>query len=118
MAPSPAKEPGRQQGPIVAGDPSCLVPEDAAAFRKLARELLCQAARDLNGKGYAGSLKEQREAHAFFYSPKCRFLRECWFGMAGVEIPTMDQMPKVVKILYLGSMKRRSGEKAPVPDTA
>jgi hypothetical protein len=98
---------------VVAADPNCTLPPDAQAWGRLARELLIQAARDVEGRGYAETTVDQRDAKRFFYSnaPERVYYRTLWFGMAGIPMPNHHGMPAFVHRLVVASRYvRRAGE--------
>jgi hypothetical protein len=52
----------------------------------------------VEGRGYAETTVDQRDAKRFFYSmaPERVYYRTLWFGMAGVPMPNHHGMPAMV----------------------
>ena len=103
---------GHIQGPVEAADPTATLPPDIQAWGRLARELLIQAARDVEGRGYAETTVDQRDAKRFFYSmaPERVYYRTLWFGMAGIPMPNHHGMPALVHRLVRSSRAIRKIE--------
>lgn len=108
-------EVGRCSGPVVAGDPSCLVPEDVIGWGRLALELLIQAARDYDGRGVMETREDRADAYKFFFSRNPEYVhgREVWFTLAGREVPRTEcEMRTEVRWLSAGGkmMRRKMSE--------
>ena len=97
---------GREQGPVVAADASCLIPEDIGAWRKLAKHLLILTAKDAEWTGPVETREDHAGAYRFFYSKKPAYAhyRTVWFGRVGIAVPPPESMDRIVGILARMSM--------------
>ena len=103
---------GHCQGPVAAADShQAELQDEAIAWGKLARELLIQAARDVEGRGFSEGPGDAASARQFFYSQKAEYVhyRGSWFYLAGVTVPTQEAMPRYVEIM--AGMRAEPGRK-------
>lgn len=101
---------GHQQGQVVAADGTACLPENLEAWRRLARELLIQTARDAEGFGYEETWSDVVGAKKFFFSHAEVYVweRHVWFGMAGLEEPREGEMARFVRrLMEYGTNVRR-----------
>ena len=63
----------------------------------------------MEGRGYAETTVDQRDAKRFFYSndPERVYYRTLWFGMAGIPMPNHHGMPALVHRLVRASRQVR-----------
>ena len=106
---------------MVAADGTASLPPDLCAWRRLAQEVLVQAAKDAKGRGFMSCREDVLAAKAFFFSCSAVYVEErhLWFGMAGLEEPKPDDMRDMVVALCrygcAGRGGRPAGRVAPSP---
>ena len=84
---------------MAAKDPTACLPPDLEAWRRLAREVIIQAARDVMWNGLQETKADHADAYRFFYSKGKLYVhyREVWFGLAGCEVPKdMDRAVEMI----------------------
>ena len=66
----------------------------------------------MEGRGYAETTTDQRDAKRFFYSnaPERVYYRTLWFSMAGIPMPNHHGMPALVHRLVRSSRAIRKIE--------
>ena len=96
---------------MCAADRTACLPQDLSAWRRLAQEVLVQAAKDANGRGFMSCREDVKAARKFFYSGATVYVQErsVWFGMAGLAEPKQADMETMVEALVsYGCNNRRS----------